>query len=135
MKKKYININNNGNIEKLDIKEMLNNEEELNKSKKSSKDDPFKESEKLVDDFLMKGAGEEDDFDEIKMITKQMNFLKDEIKESREKYKKLGNEVKNLFSIIKCNEKNRKSIVQICQLLGFKPDLIDQFISNKKPKK
>ena len=133
--KKYININNNGNIEKLDIKEMLNNEEELNKSKKSSKDDPFKESEKLVDDFLMKGAGEEDDFDEIKMITKQMNFLKDEIKESREKYKKLGNEVKNLFSIIKCNEKNRKSIVQICQLLGFKPDLIDQFISNKKPKK
>ena len=133
--KKYININDNGNIEKLDIKKMLNNEAELNKSKKSSKDDPFKESEKLVDEFLMKGAGEEDDFDEIKIISKQMNFLKDEIKENREKYKKLGNEVKNLFSIIKCNDKNRKSIVQICQLLGFKPELIDQFISNKKPKK
>ena len=133
--KKYININDNGNIEKLDIKKMLNNEAELNKSKKSSKDDPFKESEKLVDEFLMKGAGEEDDFDEIKIISKQMNFLKDEIKENREKYKKLGNEVKNLFSIIKCNDKNRKSIVQICQLLGFKPELIDQFISNKKTKK
>jgi hypothetical protein len=132
--KKYININDNGNIQKIDIKEMLNNEEELNKSK-SSKNDPFKESEKLVDEFLMKGAGEEDDFDEIKIISKQMNFLKDEIKENREKYKKLGNEVKNLFSIIKCNDKNRKSIVQICQLLGFKPELIDQFISNKKPKK
>ena len=132
--KKYININDNGNIEKLDIKEMLNNEVELNKSK-LSKDDPFKESEKLVDEFLMKGAGEEDDFDEVKIISKQMKFLKDEIKENREKYKKLGNEVKNLFSIIKCNDKNRKSMVQICQLLGFKPELIDQFISNKKPKK
>ena len=133
--KNYININDNGNIKKLNIKEMLNNEGELNKSIKSSNNDPFKESEKLVDEFLMKGAGEEDDFDEIKMISKQMNFLKDEIKENREKYKKLGNEVKNLFSIIKCNDKNRKSIVQICQLLGFKPELINQFISNKKPKK
>ena len=34
----------------------------------NSKNDPFKESERKVDEFLAKGAGEEDDFDEVKMI-------------------------------------------------------------------
>ena len=101
----------------------------------NSKDDPFKQSEQKVDEFLAKGAGEEDDFDEVKMINKQMNFLKDEIKESREKNKKLGDEIKDLFFEIKCNDKNRKNIVQICQLLGFQPQLVDQIISNKKLKK
>ena len=42
----------------------------------NSKDDPFKQSEQKVDEFLAKGAGEEDDFDEVKMINKQMNFWK-----------------------------------------------------------
>ena len=123
----------NNNIEKMDLNEHLSKYEELNKV--PSKDDPFKESEKLVDEFLMKGAGDEDDYDEVKMINKQMNFLKEEIKENREKHKKLGNEIKELFTKIKCNDKNRKNIVQICQLLGFTPQLVDQIISNKKPKK
>ena len=126
---------NNDNIEKMDIHENINNDEEYKKSRISSKNDPFKESEKLVDEFLLKGAGDEDDYDEVKIITKQMNFLKDEIKENREKSKKLGNEIKDLFTKIKCNDKNRKNIVQICQLLGFTPELVDQIISNKKPKK
>ena len=110
-----------------------NNEEDLNKAIKSfnSKDDPFKESERKVDEFLAKGAGEADDFDEVKMINKQMNFLKEEIKDYREKMKKLVSEIKELFSKIKCNDKNRKNIVQICQILAFSPSIIDQIVNNK----
>ena len=127
---------NENNIEKMDLNENVSNGGELNKSNKlSSKDDPFKESEKKVDEFLMNGAGDEDDYDEVKIITKQMNFLKEEIKDNREKNKRLGNEIKDLFFKIKCNDKNRQNIVQICQLLGFQPQLIDQIISNKKLKK
>ena len=110
-----------------------NNEEDLNKAIKSfnSKDDPFKESERKVDEFLAKGAGEADDFDEVKMINKQMNFLKEEIKDYRERMKKLVSEIKELFSKIKCNDKNRKNIVQICQILAFSPSIIDQIVNNK----
>ena len=125
----------NKNIEKMDLNDNFVDDEGQNKSKVSSKNDPFKESEKIVDEFLMKGAGDEDDYDEIKIITKQMNFLKEEIKENREKYKKLGNEISDLLTKIKCNDKNRKNIVQICQLLSFTPDNIEQIISNKKYKK
>ena len=120
----------------MDLNDNFSNEGELNKSNKlNSKEDPFKESEKKVDEFLMNGAGDEDDYDEVKMITKQMNFLKDEIKENREKTRKIGDEIKDLFSKIKCNDKNRKNIVQICQLLGFSPQLVDEIISNRKYKK
>ena len=110
-----------------------NNEEDLNKAIKSfdSKNDPFKESERKVDEFLAKGAGEADDFDEVKMINKQMNFLKEEIKDYRERMKKLVSEIKELFSKIKCNDKNRKNIVQICQILAFSPSIIDQIVNNK----
>ena len=123
-----------------DIKEIINNNisknsnnEDLDKAINSmnSKNDPFKESERKVDEFLAKGAGEEDDFDEVKMINKQMNFLKEEIKDYRERVKKLTTEIKELFSKIKCNDKNRKNIVQICQILGFSPAIVDQIISNK----
>ena len=107
-----------------------NNENDLNKAI-DSKNDPFKESERKVDEFLAKGAGEEDDFDEVKMINKQMNFLKEEIKDYREKLIKLGSEIKELFSKIKCNDKNRKNIIQICQILSFSPNIIDQIITNK----
>ena len=100
----------------------------------NSKDDPFKQSEQKVDEFLAKGAGEEDDFDEVKMINKQMNFLKEEIKDYREKIKKLQNEIKELFRKIKCTDKNRKNIVQICQILSFPSTLIDQIVSNKYKK-
>ncbi len=117
------------------INENISNNEELNKAmNQNSLDDPFKESEKKVDEFLANGAGEEDDFDELKMINKQMNFLKEEIKDNRDKNKKLEIEIKELFNKIKCNDKNRKNIVQICQILNFQPALIDQIISNKKPK-
>ena len=119
---KEINLSNNENND--DLNKAINN---IN----SKNDDPFKESEKLVDEFLAKGAGEEDDFDEVKMINKQMNFLKEEIKDYREKNKKLGNEIKELFSKIKCNSKNKNHIVQICQLLGFQPTIVEQIISNK----
>ena len=138
-----ININNINNNEqdkdkinnKIDLNENISNNEELNKAmNQNSLDDPFKESEKKVDEFLANGAGEEDDFDELKMINKQMNFLKEEIKDNRDKNKKLEIEIKELFNKIKCNDKNRKNIVQICQILNFQPALIDQIISNKKPK-
>ena len=127
---------NNINMGNMDLNENISNGAELNNSNKlSSKEDPFKESEKKVDEFLMNGAGDEDDFDEVKIIAKQMNFLKEEIKENREKNQKLGNEIKDLFLKIKCNEKNRKNIVQICQLLGFSPQFVEQIILNKKVKK
>ena len=76
--------NLNNNIEKMDLNEHISKFEELNKV--PSKEDPFKESEKKVDEFLMKGAGDEDDFDDVKIINKQMKFLKEEIKENREKF-------------------------------------------------
>ena len=125
----------NKNIEKMDLNDNFNDEEGQNKSKAFSKNDPFKESEKMVDEFLMKGAGDEDDYDEVKIITKQMNFLKEEIKDNREKNKKLKDEISDLLTKIKCNDKNRKNIVQICQLLAFTPETIEQIISNKKYKK
>ena len=128
---KNININN---IKENKIENNLSNNDDLNKAinyDNLNNDDPFKESERKVDEFLAKGAGEEDDFDEVKMINKQMNFLKEEIKDNREKNKKLGDEIKELFSKIKCNDKNRKHIVQICQILAFPPVIIDQIISNK----
>ena len=125
----------NNNIEKMDLNDNFIEDEGQNKSKVSSKNDPFKESEKMVDEFLMKGAGDEDDYDEVKIITKQMNFLKEEIKENREKQRKLGDEISDLFTKIKCNDKNRKNIVQICQLLSFTPETVEQIISNKKYKK
>ena len=135
-----ININNeqNKNNNKITIENTntnnKSNSDELNKAmnlNNSKKDDPFKESERKVDEFLANGAGDEDDFDEVKVINKQMNFLKEEIKDYREKNKNLGNEIKELFSKIKCNDKNRKHIVQICQILNFQPVIIDQIISNK----
>ena len=73
----------------------------------------------------------QDDFDEVTMINKQMKFLKEEIKDYREKIKKLQNEIKELFKKIKCTDKNRKNIVQICQILSFPATLIDQIINNK----
>ena len=136
-KKENNDLNNNINIENLKEKNNENNfsnNDDLNKAvnyDNLNNDDPFKESERKVDEFLAKGAGEEDDFDEVKMINKQMNFLKEEIKDNREKNKKLGDEIKELFSKIKCNDKNRKHIVQICQILAFPPVMIDQIISNK----
>ena len=136
-KKENNNLDNNINIENLKEKNNENNfsnNDDLNKAvnyDNLNNDDPFKESERKVDEFLAKGAGEEDDFDEVKMINKQMNFLKEEIKDNREKNKKLGDEIKELFSKIKCNDKNRKHIVQICQILAFPPVMIDQIISNK----
>ena len=137
IKNNEINNNefNDENNVKIEKKDMNDNEEKYKSNKTPSKDDTFKESERKVDEFLMKGAGDEDDFDEVKIITKQMNFLKDEIKDYREKNKNLSSEIKDLFLKIKCNDKNRKNIVQICQLLGFQPQLVDQIISNKKPKK
>ena len=66
----------------------------------------LKKLKKKVDEFLANGAGDEDDYDEVKMITKQMNFLKEEIKDYREKNQKLGTEMKDLFTKIKCNDKN-----------------------------
>ena len=130
------NINNNNNKITIENTNTNNksNSDELNKAinlNNSKKDDPFKESERKVDEFLANGAGDEDDFDEVKVINKQMNFLKEEIKDYREKSKNLGNEIKELFSKIKCNDKNRKHIVQICQILNFQPAIIDQIISNK----
>ena len=65
------------------------------------------------------------------MINKQINFLKEEIKDYREKIKKLQNEIKELLRKIKCNDKNRKNIVQICQILSFPSTLIEQIIANK----
>ena len=130
-KEKEIEIENDKNISNnSDKSDELNKAMNLN----NSKDDPFKQSEQKVDEFLAKGAGEEDDFDEVKMINKQMNFLKEEIKDYREKIKKLQNEIKELFRKIKCTDKNRKNIVQICQILSFPSTLIDQIVSNKYKK-
>ena len=53
-----------------------------------------------------------------------MNFLKDEIKDYREINKNLSSQIKDLFLKIKYNDKNRKNIVQMCQLLGFQRQLV-----------
>ncbi len=109
---------------------------QLNKGKKNNIENEDQKnnliSQKKVDEFLTTNAGEEDDFDEVKQITKQMNFLKKELKEIKSFDAQLIEQVKELIKIIKCDSKNKLQISQICQLLNFSPTTTNRILTNNK---
>ena len=89
-------------------------------------------SQQKVDEFLNKNAGEEEDFDEVKQIQKQMKFLKKELKETRNILELLTDQVKELIKNVKCDNKNKPQIVQICQLLNLSPETTKRIVTNNK---
>ena len=109
---------------------------ELNKGKNNIENDEEKNvnllSQKKVDEFLTTNAGEEEDFDEVKQITKQMNFLKKELKELKSFNQQITEQVKELIKNIKCDNKNKLQIAQICQLLNLSPNTTNRILTNNK---
>ena len=109
---------------------------ELNKGKNNIENDEEKSvnllSQKKVDEFLTTNAGEEEDFDEVKQITKQMNFLKKELKELKSFNQQITEQVKELIKNIKCDNKNKLQIAQICQLLNLSPTTTNRILTNNK---
>ena len=89
-------------------------------------------SQKKVDEFLQTNAGEEEDFDEMKQIQKQMKFLKKELKELRNNNEQLIEQVKELLKNVKCDNKNKLQISQICQILKLSPEITNKIINNDK---
>ena len=77
-------------------------------------------------------AGEEADFDEVKQIQNQMKFLKKELKETRNYNDQLTEQVKELIKNVKCDNKNKIYIEQICQILNLSPNTTKKIISNNK---
>ena len=90
------------------------------------------ESQRKVDEFLRKGLGDEEDYDELKILSKQIKMLKDEIKENRLQFQQLSDQVKILIKNIKCDTKIKPQIVQICQILGFSPQTTSRIVTNNK---
>ena len=90
------------------------------------------ESQRKVDEFLRKGLGNEEDYDEVKQMNHQMKMLKAEIKELRLKLEQLTEQVKMLIKNVKCDAKNKPQIVQICQILGFSPQTTSRIVGNNK---
>ena len=107
----------------------------LNKGKDQIEDEEKKAnllSQKKVDEFLTTNAGEEADFDEVKQIQNQMKFLKKELKETRNYNDQLTEQVKELIKNVKCDNKNKIYIEQICQILNLSPNTTKKIISNNK---
>ena len=98
-------------------------------STKSLVSSDYKASERKVDEFLNKGVIEENDFDILQV---QLKCLKDEIKDTNNKYNLLSEQVKELLKNIKCDMKIKPQIVQICQLFGYSPETIKRIVTNKK---
>ena len=92
----------------------------------------YKASERKVDEFLNKGAMEENDLDIVKPLQDQLKCLKAEIKERNNKYNLLTEQVKELLKNIKCDMKIKPQIVQICQLFEYSPQTINRMVTNKK---
>ena len=109
---------------------------QLNKGKKNTIENEEQEtnliSQKKVDEFLTTNAGEEEDFDEVKQILKQMNFLKKELKEVKNFNQQLIEQVKELIKNTKCDNKNKLQISQLCQLLNFSPTTTNRILTNNK---
>ena len=101
------------------------------KSQGSTNND-YKASERKVDEFLNKGAIEENDLDIVKQMQEQMKCLKDEIKDMNNRYNLLSEQFKELLKNIKCDMKIKPQIVQICQIFGFSPETINKIVTNKK---
>ena len=85
-----------------------------------------------MDEFLNKGAIEENDLDIVKQMQEQMKCLKDEIKDMNNRYNLLSEQFKELLKNIKCDMKIKPQIVQICQIFGFSPETINKIVTNKK---
>ena len=100
---------------------------------KNSINDTFKkEAEKKADEFLREGLGDESDYNEYKQMQKQMKFIKEQLKESIQKYDLLSGQVEELLKNIKCDIKIKPQIAQICQIFGYSPQTTSRILNNKK---
>ena len=91
----------------------------------------IKENEKKVDIFLKNCVCEDEDQDEKKQMSEQINFLKKQIKELESKLKHLEEQIKELIKNVKYEPIIKPQIVQILQLLGFSPQNIQIIVSKK----
>ena len=108
---------------------------QLNKGKNKIEDEEKKAnllSQKKVDEFLTKNAGDEADFDEVKQINNQMKVLKKELKETRNVNEQLSEQVKELILNIKCDSKNKLYVEQICQILNISQEITKKIVTNNK---
>ena len=100
---------------------------------KNSINDTFKkEAEKKADEYLREGLGDESDYNEYKQMQKQMKFIKEQLKESIQKYDLLSGQVEELLKNIKCDIKIKPQIAQICQIFGYSPQTTSRILNNKK---
>ena len=129
----FIKENPNNNKNK-DLIISTRSEKEMNSKINVNENDTFnyKEAEKKADEYLREGIGDESDFNEFKQMQKQMKFIKDQLKDSLLKYDQLSEQVKELLKNVKCDNKNKPQIVQICQIFGYSPQTISRMINNKK---
>ena len=61
-----------------------------------------------------------------------MNFLKKELKELKSFNQQITEQVKELIKNIKCDNKNKLQIAQICQLLNLSPTTTNRILTNNK---
>ena len=127
-----LKLKDSSNILNMNTNITLNNDNKIIEENENKINDI--ESQKKVDEFLNNNAGEPDDFDEVKLIQKQMKMLKQELKETRIKLEQLSDQVKELLKNVKCDNKNKPQFVQICRILNLSPQTTNRIITNNNKK-
>jgi chromosome segregation ATPase len=101
------------------------------RTKPEKKENTKKEEENFLG-ILNDVPGNESDLDEVKLLKKQLEFLKDYIKEKDEVINGLIEQIKDLIKDLKWNKKNNQRVTTILTLLGYTPEEIKILIENKK---
>ena len=101
------------------------------RTKPEKKENTKKEEENFLG-ILNDVPGNESDLDEVKLLKKQLEFLKDYIKEKDEVINGLIEQIKDLIKDLKWNKKNNQRVTNILTLLGYTPEEIKILIENKK---
>jgi hypothetical protein len=131
------NANNNNNKKSKDFFASIKTDKDImnsNLNVNANENDTFnyKAAEKKADEFLREGLGDESEWSEFKLMQKQMNLIKEQLKESLLKYDQLSEQVKELLKNVKCDNKNKPQIAQICQIFGYSPQTTNRIVNNKK---
>jgi chromosome segregation ATPase len=101
------------------------------RTKPEKKENTKKEEENFLG-ILNDVPGNESDLDEVKLLKKQLEFLKDYIKEKDEVINGLIEQIKDLIKDLKWNKKNNQRVTNILTILGYTPEEIKILIENKK---
>ena len=92
----------------------------------------YKNSERKNDEYLGKKIYQISEQDIEKQVQEQLQFLKNENKEIKNKNNSLIEQIKELLKSIKCDNKNKSQVSKICQILGYSPQTINKVIANNK---